>query len=202
MESTLFLAGWRACWTGCLHYKSEPPRSAAFLFLFAPPSLPHPRKHRTSSTIRATHRNCHTAFTLSFSLTAMSNGARPFYILITLFAFVQIISHLWPKHHSRSSSPIGSLLFKRAEPESECEDVWLHDDRCAFVEEHCTDLSGLINYPHLYFCNLSSLPALALIIMVGLSSLIFFRKNKGTSCQRRVLEKLKITIRVCRILNT
>ncbi|KAF9283201.1 hypothetical protein BGZ68_005495 [Mortierella alpina] len=124
----------------------------------------------------------------------MSNGARPFYILITLFAFVQIISHLWPKHHSRSSSPIGSLLFKRAESESECEDVWLHDDRCAFVEEHCTNLSGLINYPHLYFCNLSSLPALALIIMgvwmiflfalVGVAASDFFCPNLNTIAKK------------------
>ncbi|KAF9960698.1 hypothetical protein BGZ72_006268 [Mortierella alpina] len=124
----------------------------------------------------------------------MSNGARPFYILITLFAFVQIISHLWPQHHSRSSSPIGSLLFKRAEPESVCEDVWSHEDRCAFVEEHCRDLSGLFNYPHLYFCNLSSLPALALIIMgawmiflfalVGVAASDFFCPNLNTIAKK------------------
>ncbi|KAF9991213.1 hypothetical protein BGZ75_002841 [Mortierella antarctica] len=124
----------------------------------------------------------------------MSAGARPFYILITLFAFVQIISHLWPKHHSRSSSPIGSLLFKRAEPESKCEDVWLHDDRCAFVTENCKDTDGMINYPILYFCNLSSLPALALIIMgawmiflfalVGVAASDFFCPNLNTIAKK------------------
>ncbi|KAF9564448.1 hypothetical protein EC968_004500 [Mortierella alpina] len=124
----------------------------------------------------------------------MSIGARPFYVLITFFAFVQIISQLWPTHHSRASSPIGSLLFKRAEPESECEDVWLHDDRCAFVMEHCRDPAGLINYPLLYFCNLSSLPALALIIMaawmiflfalVGVAASDFFCPNLNTIAKK------------------
>ncbi|KAG0263716.1 hypothetical protein BG011_008229 [Mortierella polycephala] len=55
-----------------------------------------------------------------------------------------------------------------------CENVWDHDDRCLFVEEFCSEYSaGMINYLHLYFCKLESAPALALIIMTGVTFLAF-----------------------------
>lgn len=51
----------------------------------------------------------------------------------------------------------------------QCEGVWDHPDRCAYVDEFCGDhQAGLINYIHLYFCNLNHMHALALVIMVRL----------------------------------
>ncbi|KAG0022720.1 AAA ATPase midasin [Entomortierella chlamydospora] len=79
----------------------------------------------------------------------------------------------------RSSNGIASQLIRRIVPdggpiEPQCEDVLYHSDRCAYVEEHCSDYAaGRINYLHFYFCDLGSLPALALIIMTGVTFLAF-----------------------------
>ncbi|KAF9927980.1 hypothetical protein FBU30_002724 [Linnemannia zychae] len=102
----------------------------------------------------------------------ISIGAKRFYALIALFSFSQIIVQLWPKHHIRSSTAVHySHFYKRDEPiDDMCENVWDHPDRCAYVDEFCGDhQAGLVNYIHLYFCNLNHVKALALIIMLHLS---------------------------------
>ncbi|KAF8955201.1 hypothetical protein BGZ46_002697 [Entomortierella lignicola] len=110
----------------------------------------------------------------------MGAPTRSFYILATLFAFSQIITQLWPTYHRRSSNSIAANVIKRIIPsssdplESQCEDVLLHSDRCAYVKEYCSDYAaGRINYLHFYFCDLESLPALALIIVTGVTFLAF-----------------------------
>ncbi|KAI1311959.1 hypothetical protein EDD11_003215 [Mortierella claussenii] len=137
----------------------------------------------------------------------MAGDARPFYVLVTLFAFIQIVVQLWPKHHSHHhpqqlgmtaahGGGLVSYLFKRADPDPDllgiqCEDVWGHDDQCTFVEEFCSDYStGMFNYLHFYFCDLNSQHALALVIMalwmiflfalVGVTASDFFCPNLNT----------------------
>ncbi|KAH7044818.1 Sodium/calcium exchanger protein-domain-containing protein [Linnemannia elongata] len=122
-----------------------------------------------------------------------SIGAKRFYALMAIFSFTQVIVRLWPKHHIRSSSIThGSQLFKRDDPADDmCESVWDHSDRCAYVDEFCSDhQAGLINYMHLYFCNLDHMHALALIIMgawmiflfglIGVAASDFFCPNLNT----------------------
>ncbi|KAI1318039.1 hypothetical protein EDD11_007273 [Mortierella claussenii] len=59
-------------------------------------------------------------------------------------------------------------------PDIQCEDVWSHNDRCGFVEQYCGDYpAGLINYLHFYFCDLSRVPALAVILLTGVTFLAF-----------------------------
>ncbi|KAK3840475.1 MAG: Sodium/calcium exchanger protein-domain-containing protein [Linnemannia elongata] len=112
---------------------------------------------------------------------------------MAIFSFTQVIVRLWPKHHSRSSSIThGSHLLKRDNPADDmCEDVWDNTDRCAYVDEFCGDhQAGLINYMHLYFCNLDHMHALALIIMgawmvflfalIGVAASDFFCPNLNT----------------------
>ncbi|KAG0362183.1 hypothetical protein BGZ54_008750, partial [Gamsiella multidivaricata] len=111
----------------------------------------------------------------------MAIGARPFYLFLTLFLFTQIVSVLWPKQHlfaSRGTTYPSSWLSKRSleslEPDIQCEDVWSHADRCAFVEQYCADYpAGLINYLHFYFCDLGKLPALAVVVLTGVTFLAF-----------------------------
>ncbi|KAF9123130.1 hypothetical protein BGW39_009237 [Mortierella sp. 14UC] len=123
----------------------------------------------------------------------VSIGAKRFYALIALFSFIQVIVRLWPKHHIRSSSVThGSHLFKRDDLDDDmCESIWDHPDRCAYVDEFCRDhQAGLINYMHLYFCNLDHMHALALIIMgawmvflfalIGVTASDFFCPNLNT----------------------
>ncbi|KAG0310104.1 hypothetical protein BGZ97_012800 [Linnemannia gamsii] len=122
-----------------------------------------------------------------------SIGAKRFYALMAIFSFTQVIVRLWPKHHLRSSSNThGSQLFKRDDPADDmCEGVWDHPDRCAYVDEFCGDhQAGLINYIHLYFCNLNHMHALALVIMgawmiflfalIGVAASDFFCPNLNT----------------------
>ncbi|KAF9984551.1 hypothetical protein BGZ65_000159 [Modicella reniformis] len=111
----------------------------------------------------------------------MALGARPFYLILTLFLFTQIITVLWPQQHflaSRRTSNAASWLSKRsfepAAPDIQCEDVWSHPDRCAFVEQYCSDYpAGLINYLHFYFCDLGMVPALAVVVLTGVTFLAF-----------------------------
>ncbi|KAI7832253.1 Sodium/calcium exchanger protein-domain-containing protein [Gamsiella multidivaricata] len=128
----------------------------------------------------------------------MAIGARPFYLFLTLFLFTQIVSVLWPKQHlfaSRGTTYPSSWLSKRSleslEPDIQCEDVWSHADRCAFVEQYCADYpAGLINYLHFYFCDLGKLPALAVVVLcvwmfflfgfVGVAASDFFCPNLST----------------------
>ncbi|KAI7832448.1 Sodium/calcium exchanger protein-domain-containing protein [Gamsiella multidivaricata] len=127
----------------------------------------------------------------------MASEARPFYVLITLFAFVHIVTHLWPKHHSRPPGGIAAHLFKRADPAdgSQCEDVWSHSDHCAYVQGFCADYhAGLINYLHFYFCDLSALHTLACILLaiwmvflfalVGIAASDFFCPNLNTIAKK------------------
>ncbi|KAF9155913.1 hypothetical protein BG015_008055 [Linnemannia schmuckeri] len=122
-----------------------------------------------------------------------SFGVKRFYALMAIFSFTQVIVRLWPKHHIRSSSIThGSHLFKRDDlVDDMCEGVWDHSDRCAYVDEFCVDhQAGLINYMHLYFCNLDHMPTLALIIMgawmiflfalIGVAASDFFCPNLNT----------------------
>ncbi|KAF9912181.1 hypothetical protein EC991_000591 [Linnemannia zychae] len=120
-------------------------------------------------------------------------GANRFYALIAIFSFTQIIIRLWPKHHTRSL-PIthGPHLFKREDPGDDmCEGIWDYPDKCAYVDEFCGDhQAGLINYMHLYFCNLNHMHALALVIMgawmaflfalIGVTASDFFCPNLNT----------------------
>ncbi|KAG9065175.1 hypothetical protein KI688_002497 [Linnemannia hyalina] len=72
-----------------------------------------------------------------------------------------------------------------------CGDVWDNTDRCAYVDEFCGDhQAGLINYLHLYFCNLDHMHAVALVIMgawmiflfalIGVAASDFFCPNLNT----------------------
>ncbi|KAG0001183.1 hypothetical protein BGZ65_003721, partial [Modicella reniformis] len=120
-----------------------------------------------------------------------------FYVLTTLFAFLQIVSHLWPKHHPRSSAGFTAHFLKRAEPDLElqCENVWDHSDHCAYVKEYCADYSsGLINYLHIYFCDMNTINALVLVLMglwmvflfalVGITASDFFCPNLNTIAKK------------------
>ncbi|KAG0321368.1 hypothetical protein BGZ99_003950 [Dissophora globulifera] len=130
----------------------------------------------------------------------MASGSRPFYLLITLFAFIQVVAHLWP-HPSAHSSQRGlvTYIYKRAEPgdsgDPQCDNVWDHSDQCAFVKEFCADYpAGLINYLYLYFCDLSSLHTLALVIMgtwmvflfalIGIAASDYFCPNLNTIAKK------------------
>ncbi|KAF9433651.1 hypothetical protein BGZ76_009171 [Entomortierella beljakovae] len=121
-------------------------------------------------------------------------GARGFYLCLTIFLFSQILTTLWPKQHFRSLSLSNSLLSKRSldtpTPDSQCEDVWSHPDRCAFVEQYCGNYpAGLINYLHFYFCGLS-MPSISIVILtiwlmflfgfVGVAASDFFCPNLNT----------------------
>ncbi|KAK3821445.1 MAG: Sodium/calcium exchanger protein-domain-containing protein [Benniella sp.] len=128
----------------------------------------------------------------------MALSARPFYLVLTLFLFTQIVTVLWPQHHflaSRRLSHPASWLTKRSlepsAPDIQCEDVWSHPDRCAFVEEYCADYpAGLINYLHFYFCDLSQVPIMAIVTLcfwmiflfgfVGVAASDFFCPNLST----------------------
>ncbi|KAG0211906.1 hypothetical protein BGX28_007188 [Mortierella sp. GBA30] len=109
----------------------------------------------------------------------MALGARPFYLVLTVFVFAQLVAVLWPRHYlsaSRSPSFAGSWLSKRSDPspDIQCEDVWSHSDRCAFVEQYCGDYpAGLINYLHFFFCDLRNVPALAILLLTGVTFLAF-----------------------------
>ncbi|KAF9914827.1 hypothetical protein BX616_007485, partial [Lobosporangium transversale] len=128
----------------------------------------------------------------------MAFSAKPFYLFLTVFLFSQIMTALWPKQYLHStglsSSIPSSWLWKRSiDPGSDiqCEDVWSHADRCNFVKEYCADYSaGLINYLHFFFCDLSTAPVMAIIILsvwmvflfgfVGVAASDFFCPNLST----------------------
>ncbi|KAI8349252.1 Sodium/calcium exchanger protein-domain-containing protein [Mortierella sp. GBAus27b] len=130
----------------------------------------------------------------------MASRARPpFYVLITLFAFFQITSYIWPKHHTSSPARLATHLFKRGEPanglELQCQDVWDQKDQCAHVKEYCAGyLAGGINYLHIYFCSLSAWHGLSLILMgvwivflfafVGVAASEFFCPNLNTIAKK------------------
>ncbi|KAG0327414.1 hypothetical protein BG004_002777, partial [Podila humilis] len=109
---------------------------------------------------------------------ALALGTRPFYLVLTLFLFSQVITSLWPKHYlhdhqlqiqqQHRNSLLPSWLHKRSFDDSDikCQDVRAHPDRCAFVETYCSDYpAGLINYLHFYFCDLAHLPSLAVVLL-------------------------------------
>ncbi|KAI8600231.1 Sodium/calcium exchanger protein-domain-containing protein [Dissophora ornata] len=125
----------------------------------------------------------------------MALGAKPFYLFLIVFLFVQTLSLLWSRNRLPAATPASfttSLLSKRSlDPEIQCEDVWSHSDRCAFVEQYCADYpAGLINYLHFYFCDLSRVPAVAVAILcfwivflfgfVGVAASDFFCPNLST----------------------
>lgn len=61
------------------------------------------------------------------------------------------------------------MQHRGIEEDVPCSDVahlGLHDDRCAFVREHCTDPAGLLNYPLLYYCGAARHGALLAGLMV------------------------------------
>ncbi|KAF9183820.1 hypothetical protein BGZ51_003730 [Haplosporangium sp. Z 767] len=108
-------------------------------------------------------------------------GAKPYYLILAVFAFSQLVAVLWPRHYLLASRNIPSAtpwLSKRSldipVPDIQCEDVWSHPDRCAFVEQYCSDYpAGLINYLHFYFCDLGHIPPLAIALLTGVTFLAF-----------------------------
>ncbi|KAG0252639.1 hypothetical protein BG011_006859 [Mortierella polycephala] len=108
-------------------------------------------------------------------------GAKPFYLALAVFVFSQLVAVLWPRHYLLASRNIPSAtpwFSKRSldipAPDIQCEDVWSHPDRCAFVEQYCGDYpAGLINYLHFYFCDLGHIPPLAIAILTGVTFLAF-----------------------------
>ncbi|KAF9976676.1 hypothetical protein BGZ73_008073 [Actinomortierella ambigua] len=130
----------------------------------------------------------------------MSAATRPFFLLLTLFAFTQVVTRLWPQHHLRSSTSAG-FLAKRALGDDDhvdpihCTDIWRHPDRCQFVKDHCADYpAGLINYLQFYFCDLPDAPVAALILLalwlmslfgfVGIAASDFFCPNLNTIAKK------------------
>ncbi|KAF9279606.1 hypothetical protein BGZ68_007806 [Mortierella alpina] len=127
----------------------------------------------------------------------MAIGARPYYLVLTVFVFAQLVTLLWPRHYlhaTHTPSLARSWLARRSldpTPDIQCEDVWSHPDRCGFVKQYCEDYpAGLINYLHFYFCDLSSIPAVAIILLsvwlmflfgfVGVAASDFFCPNLST----------------------
>ncbi|KAF9562012.1 hypothetical protein EC968_005415 [Mortierella alpina] len=118
----------------------------------------------------------------------MAIGARPYHLVLTVFVFAQLVTLLWPRHylHAASSPSLArSWLARRSldpTPDIQCEDVWSHPDRCAFVRQYCDDYpAGLINYLHFYFCDLSSVPALAIMLLTYLADLMTFDLQTGVT---------------------
>ncbi|CAG8543840.1 13007_t:CDS:10 [Ambispora gerdemannii] len=73
----------------------------------------------------------------------------------------------------------------------QCKDIYEHEDRCAFVREHCQYYtSGLLNYLDFYFCGLSTLKFPILLVLftwllflfgfVGVAASDFFCPNLST----------------------
>ncbi|GJJ76664.1 solute carrier family 24 (sodium/potassium/calcium exchanger), member 6 [Entomortierella parvispora] len=125
-------------------------------------------------------------------------GSRPFYLVLTLFLFVQTATSLWPRQFLRSNTAsVPSHLWKRdlLEDDPQCQDVWSHPDQCAYVQLYCSDYpAGLINYLHFYFCDLRSAPVVAVIILavwmvflfgfVGVAASDFFCPNLNTIAKK------------------
>ncbi|KAF9421491.1 hypothetical protein BGZ94_008819 [Podila epigama] len=133
----------------------------------------------------------------------MAIGSRPFYLVLTVFLFSQVVSSLWPRHYlqqhpSLHPQPGLSWLNKRSfdDPTNiQCQDVWAHPDRCAFVKAYCEDYpAGLVNYLHFYFCDLANAPAVAVVILaiwmsflfgfVGVAACDFFCPNLSTIAKK------------------
>ncbi|KAG0262502.1 hypothetical protein DFQ27_002298 [Actinomortierella ambigua] len=130
----------------------------------------------------------------------MSAATRPFYLLLTLFAFTQVVTRLWPRHYLQSPTGTG-FLSKRALDEDanldpiHCADIWSHPDRCQFVKDYCADYpAGLINYLQFYFCDLADAPVAALVVLalwlmslfgfVGIAASDFFCPNLNTIAKK------------------
>ncbi|KAG0055524.1 hypothetical protein BGZ83_008268 [Gryganskiella cystojenkinii] len=125
-------------------------------------------------------------------------GSRPFYLVLTVFLFAQTTLSLWPQQYLRqANTAVSTSLWKRdlLEGDSQCQDVWLHPDQCAYVREYCSDYpAGLINYLHFYFCDLRTVPALAVTILaiwmvflfgfVGVAASDFFCPNLNTIAKK------------------
>ncbi|KAI9483988.1 MAG: Sodium/calcium exchanger protein-domain-containing protein [Benjaminiella poitrasii] len=84
-------------------------------------------------------------------------------IVISILFIIKCINYSW------SNSQL-HYLHKRGEEqysiEQKCDNIYLHEDQCAFVLEHCGDATpGIFNYIQLYYC--SPVKPLTLIVMCG-----------------------------------
>ncbi|KAF9879257.1 sodium/calcium exchanger protein [Colletotrichum karsti] len=103
---------------------------------------------------------------------------RPFYATVFLLTLLATWSYFTkaterrfaPQHAGPDAS---SPLLKRTEL-TECRDVHLADDQCAFVKAHCADdEAGLLSYLTLYYCDLAKAHTVAFIILVCWLGLLF-----------------------------
>lgn len=75
----------------------------------------------------------------------MALGARPFYLVLTVFLFSQVITNLWPRHylhqqqHQHSNSVLSSWMSKRSLDEPD-------------IQVHVTPLA------HMFLCFFFGLP--------------------------------------------
>ncbi|TDZ29842.1 putative cation exchanger [Colletotrichum spinosum] len=99
---------------------------------------------------------------------------RPFYttvFLLTLFATWSYFTKATERRLDLQDA--ASPLSKRAEL-TECRDVHLAADQCAFVKAHCAeDEAGLLSYLTLYYCDFGKAQTFAFILLVCWLGLLF-----------------------------
>ncbi|KAI9277934.1 Sodium/calcium exchanger protein-domain-containing protein [Umbelopsis sp. AD052] len=95
---------------------------------------------------------------------------RTIFLLLSVFVITQLFNYAWStrKHSSR--------FIKRADPvntwaEKQCDNIWEHEDQCAYVLEHCSEtIPSLINYLQWYYCSGSVKP----LVLICLSTWLLF----------------------------
>ncbi|KAJ2962376.1 hypothetical protein NQZ79_g2553 [Umbelopsis isabellina] len=92
---------------------------------------------------------------------------RTIFLLLSVLLVTQLFNYAW---YTRKQS---IKLLKRVDPlatlaVSQCDNIWEHEDQCAYVHEHCSDsIPSLINYLQWYYCS-GPVKPLVLICLVKL----------------------------------
>lgn len=116
---------------------------------------------------------------------------RTIFLLLSVFLVTQLFNHAWRTRSQSSrllkrgdplvnfaekqvqlSTPRGSVIARSQRIDkfhSQCDNIWEHEDQCAYVLENCSDtIPSLINYLQWYYCS-GSLKPLILICLVSRS---------------------------------
>jgi len=80
-------------------------------------------------------------------------------------------------------------------PIEDCDDIYLHEDRCQFVARNCEKL-GFFDYLYLHYCVLAHVPILSFAILILL--LLFYFYLLGSTAERFFCPVLA---RISRVLN-
>lgn len=117
---------------------------------------------------------------------------RTIFLLLSVFLITQLFNHAWSTRKLSSrlikrTDPVENWIEKKACLGSrglsetncndfktltlpilqQCDNIWEHEDQCAYVLEHCSDtIPSLINYLQWYYCS-GSVKPLVLICLVS-----------------------------------